>query len=138
MTIKSSKPGQLTMGLFAEQTGCDRETIRYYERIGLLASPARSEAGYRLYNESDIRRLRFILRCRQLGFSIDDVRDLLGLVDGNSYTCSDIKTLTEAQLKEVRRKLKDLRALERALKEMVASCHGTKTPECPIIDTLFQ
>ena len=126
------------MGKFADLTGCDRETIRYYERIGLMASPERSNAGYRLYGETDVRRLGFILRCRQLGFSLDEVRDLLGLVDENSYTCADIQVLTQAHLKEVKSKIKDLRVLERVLKDMVNSCHGSEIPECPIIDVLFQ
>lgn len=128
----------LTMGQFAERTGCDRETIRYYERISLIASPTRSASGYRLYQAGDIRRLGFILRCRQLGFSIDEVRSLLGLVDENKYTCSDIQSITQKHLTEIRKKLRDMRALERALKEMVAGCKGGQTPDCPIIDALFK
>lgn len=138
MTGNSLPSGNLTMGRFANLTGCNRETIRYYERIGLLASPARSSAGYRLYAASDTRRLRFILRCRQLGFSIDEIRGLLGLVDGNSYRCSDVQALTQTHLKQVTGKIEDLRTLEHALKEMVDSCNGAETPGCPIIDTLFQ
>ena len=137
MAKEKIKSDLLTMGRFAEKTGCDRETIRYYERIGLVDEPSRSDAGYRLYQERDIRRLGFVLRCRQLGFSIDEVRGLLGLVDENNYSCSDIQSLTQTHLIEVRKKLKDLRTLERALKEMVASCNTNSTPECPIIETLF-
>lgn len=137
MTKEKIKSALLTMGLFAEKAGCDRETIRYYERIGLIDEPSRSAAGYRLYQESDIRRVGFILRCRQLGFSIDEVRGLLELVDENNYSCSDIQSLTQTHLIEVRKKLKDLRTLERALKDMVASCKANSTPDCPIIETLF-
>lgn len=137
MEKEKIKSARLTMGRFAEKTGCDRETIRYYERIGLIDEPGRSDAGYRLYQESDIRRLGFILRCRQLGFSIDEIRSLLQLIDENDYSCSDIQTLTQAHLIEVRKKLKDLRALERALKDMVAGCDANSTPDCPIIETLF-
>ena len=128
----------LTMGQFAERTGCDRETIRYYERIGLIASPNRTPNGYRLFHPSDTQRLGFILRCRQLGFSIDEVRSLLGLVDENRYTCSDIQSITQKHLTEIRKKLKHMRALERALKEMVADCKGGETPDCAIIDALFK
>lgn len=126
------------MGRFAEETGCDRERIRFYERIGLIAEPDRSSAGYRLYHPTDAKRVRFILRCRHLGFSIDQIRGLLTLVDEQSYTCSGVQSFTQNHLEQVRDKLRDLRSLEQALEKMVVRCHGEETPDCRIIDTLFQ
>jgi len=127
----------LTMGRFSEVTGCDRETIRYYERIDLMASPARTKSGYRIFKISDVRRMRFILRCRQLGFSIEDIRGLLALVDENSYCCADIQEVTQTQLKEVQRKISDLQAMEKVLNDMLQTCENNEIPECPIIDKLF-
>ena len=128
----------LTIGVLSKYTGCNIETIRYYERIGLLPSPPRSAGGHRLYGESHLKRLTFIRRGRELGFSLDDIRALLGLVDGGGYTCAEVKTVTLDHIDEVRRKLADLRRLERVLKDMAAQCEGGDVPDCPVIDALFR
>ena len=127
---------RLTRGKVSKLTGCNLETIRYYEQIGLLPPPRRSEAGHRLYDERLLRRLNFIRRCRELGFSLKEVRGLLRLVDRGTDTCAEVKEMTEAHLRSVRTKIADLRVLEKTLKEMVAKCVGNKVPECPIIDVL--
>ena len=127
-----------TIGALSKGTGCHIETIRYYERIGLLPEPPRSQGGHRLYEEDHLRRLAFIRRSRELGFTLEEVRGLLRLVDGGSYTCAEVKTLTLDHAAEVRRKIADLRKLERVLKEMAAECDGSEVPECPIIDALYQ
>ncbi len=129
---------RLTRGVVAARTGCHIETVRYYERIGLLPSPPRTEGGHRLYNEGLLRRLNFICRCRELGFTIKEVRDLLGLVDGGGYTCAEVKTITVDHLTSVRMKIADLRRLERVLKDMVAKCEEEEVPACPVIDALFR
>jgi MerR family mercuric resistance operon transcriptional regulator len=130
--------GQMTMGTFAERAGCDRETVRYYERIGLLACPERSAAGYRLYDASQLRRLGFVLRCRQLGFPIADIRELLELVDGHTFSCAEVRAITLRQRNAVRQRLADLRRLERVLDGMAAECNAGAAPECPIIDALYR
>ncbi|MDH3920601.1 MAG: MerR family transcriptional regulator, partial [Rhodospirillales bacterium] len=84
----------LTIGALSKNTGCNIETIRYYERIGLLPAPPRSAGGHRLYGEVLLKRLTFIRRGRELGFTLDDIRGLLGLVDGGAYTCAEVKALT--------------------------------------------
>ena len=127
-----------TIGALSKGTGCHIETIRYYERIGLMPKPPRSPGGHRLYEEEHLRRLTFIRRSRELGFTLDEVRGLLRLVDGGSYTCTEVKALTLDHAAEVRRKVADLRKLERVLKEMAAECEGGEVPECPIIDALYQ
>ncbi len=126
------------IGALSKGTGCHFESIRYYERIGLMPKPPRSPGGHRLYEDDHLRRLTFIRRSRELGFTLEEVRGLLRLVDGGSYTCAEVKTLTLDHAAEVRRKVADLRKLERVLKEMAAECDGGEIPECPIIDTLFR
>ena len=128
----------LTRGVIAARTGVNIETVRYYERIGLLPAPPRSKGGHRMYDEVLLRRLNFIRRCRELGFTLDEVRSLLQLVDGGDYTCGEVETLTTAHLGEVRRKLADLKRLEKVLREMVARCEGGEVPECPVIEALFR
>jgi MerR family mercuric resistance operon transcriptional regulator len=117
--------------------GCKIETIRYYEQIGLMHAPKRSEGGYRLYGEDGRRRLRFILRGRELGFSIEELRSLLSLVDGGDYTCGEVRDLTLRHLDGVRAKIADLRCLERTLAAVSDQCEGGTVPECPVIDALF-
>ena len=132
-----SKARLLTRGVLSELTGCNIETIRYYERIRLLPEPPRSEGGHRRYAEDHLKRLVFIRRSRELGFSIVEIRALLALVDGRNYTCGEVKTLTLEHLHNVQEKIADMRKLETTLAEMSAQCDGGTVPECPVIDTLF-
>jgi MerR family mercuric resistance operon transcriptional regulator len=139
MAEKATKQRQrMTRGVIAARTGVNIETVRYYERIGLLPAPPRSEGGHRIYDEDMLRRLNFIRRSRELGFTLNEVRGLLLLVDGGDYTCGEVESLTTAHLGEVRRKLADLKRLERVLREMVAGCQGGEVPECPVIEALFR
>lgn len=133
-----SSASRLGIGALSEQTGCNIETIRYYEREGLIPDPPRTEGGHRIYAEEHFKRLTFVRRSRELGFTLDEVRDLLRLVDGGHYTCAEVRTMALDHLKEVRRKAADLRKLERVLKEMAAQCTGDEVPECPIVDALFR
>lgn len=128
---------RLGIGVLSKRTGCNIETIRYYERIGLMPQAARSEGGHRLYGEAHARRLGFIRRSRELGFTLDQIRTLLGLVDGGRYTCARVKRITVGHLDEIKRKVADLRKIERVLKEMAAQCDGGTVPKCPVIDALF-
>ncbi len=128
----------MLIGSLSKRTGCNIETIRYYERIGLMPRPARTEGGYRLYSGDDLKRLAFIRRSRELGFTLDQVRNLLLLVDGKDYTCDQVKEMTLAHVGDVRRKIADLRKLERILKDMVSQCDRGAIPDCPLVDALFE
>ena len=127
----------LLIGALSDQTGVNIETIRYYERIGVMPKPARSGGGQRLYETVHLNRLAFIKRSRDLGFSLNEVRDLLTLIDGGELTCAEVHALTINHLKQVREKLSDLRKLERALKDLAAQCSRGDVPECPIVKTLY-
>ncbi len=127
----------LSIGTLSKHTGVNIETIRYYERIGVMPAPARSVGGFRRYREDHLKRLNFIRRGRELGFSLSDLRTLLRLVDGHAYTCAQVRALTLEHLAEIRRKITDLRRLDRVMSEMAAQCTGRRVPECPIIDALF-
>jgi len=116
--------------------GCNIETIRYYEKTGLLPDPPRTDAGYRIYSAAHATRLRFILRARELGFSMEDIRGLVGLEDGTSPTCAEVKERTERHLVDVRKKIADLRRIETVLSATSSRCSGAEIPECPILDAI--
>lgn len=128
----------VTIGGLSEKTGCHIETIRYYEKIGLMPKPLRSEGGHRLYGADQVKRLVFIRRSRELGFSLNEIRTLLRLVDGKRYTCQQIKTIMEKHLEDIKKKISDLRRLHKTLADISAQCEGGQIPECPIIDVLFE
>lgn len=120
----------------SKRTGCNIETIRYYENMGLMPEPPRSPKGYRLYDETHVQRLRFILRSRELGFVIEEIRGLLHLVDRKSQTCAEVQERTKPHLAKIRAKIADLRRIERLLAQTMAQCSGEEVPECPILDAL--
>ncbi len=128
---------ELSIGTLASRTGVNIETIRYYERIGVIPPPPRTAGGQRRYDEAHLRRLSFVRRCRELGFPLDEVRALLALVDGGDYSCAEIRETTVRQLEAVRRRIADLRVMERTLDAMAAACAGGAVPDCPIVDALF-
>jgi MerR family mercuric resistance operon transcriptional regulator len=101
-----------------------------------MPAPPRTAAGYRVYDENHVRRLRFILRARELGFAIEEIRGLLHLVDGGNQTCGEVKARTEKHLADVRAKIADLRRIERVLATTAASCSGDDVPECPVLEAL--
>ena len=122
-------------GELAQQSGCNIETVRFYERLGLLPAPPRTAGGHRDYAAEHLRRLTFIRRSRALGFTLDEVRSLLALVGGD-WTCAEVRAMTIEHLADVRRKIADLEKLERVLEDMTAQCEGGALPECPIVDAL--
>ena len=132
------RPERRTIGVLARQTGSNVETIRFYERIGLLAAPPRTQGGHRVFAEAHARRLVFIRRCRELGFSLDDVRGLLGLVDSGDVTCAEVKALTLIHRDAVRHRIEDLERMEGVLTDLVQRCAGGTAPDCAIIETLFE
>ncbi len=127
----------LLIGEMSRRTGVHIETIRYYERIGVMPRPKRSEGGQRLYNGPQLNRLAFIKRSRDLGFSLKQVLTLLTLVDSGAMACSEVHTLTVNHLKDVKSKITDLRKLERALKDLAAQCSLGNVSDCPIVETLY-
>jgi len=127
---------RLTIGKVAEQTGCHIETIRYYEKEGLLPSPERSQAGHRLFTSQLIERLVFIRRSRELGFSMLEIRGLLAVVDGEQVSCEQVKHLADTHLTDIHEKISDLRRMEKTLKALSDQCSGDDVPECPIIEAL--
>ncbi|RLA38130.1 MAG: transcriptional regulator [Gammaproteobacteria bacterium] len=126
-----------TIGGLSREADCKIETIRYYEHIGLLPDPPRTAGGHRIYALEQVKRLTFIRRCRELGFTVDEIRELLTLVDGGHYTCEEVREVVVRHLKEVRQRLKSLRAMEKALGKVAGVCSGGTVPECPFIDTLY-
>jgi len=126
----------LTRGKLARATGCNLETIRYYEKIGMMPDPPRTASGYRIYDHGHASRLRFILRARELGFAIGEIKGLLGLMDGGTQTCADVKARTGQHLADIRAKIADLRRIEKVLETTAAQCSGKEVPECPILEAL--
>ncbi len=124
------------IGTLSAGTGVNIETIRYYEKIGLIPAPPRTEGRQRVYDSTHLKRLTFIRRSRELGFSLDEIRALLGLVGGGNLSCAEVKGLTEQHVTDIRRKVKDLKKLERILTELPAKCRGNTVPDCPILDAL--
>ena len=127
---------QFTIGELSRLTEVNIETIRYYEKIGIMPNPPRNNSGYRIYSSSHLGRLTFVRRSRELGFSQPEVRKLLTLVDEHKYTCAEVQEMTARHLLTVRNKIKDLRKLEKALANMVSECDGGDIPDCPIVDIL--
>lgn len=129
--------GRLEFGIgeLSQRTGVNIETIRYYERAGLLPSPPRTEGGHRLYADAHRKRLAFIRRSRELGFTLDEIRNLLRLAQGG-HACGEVQEAALAHLKDIRRKIADLRRMERTLADTAARCEGGTAPDCPIIDVL--
>ena len=126
----------MAIGEFSRRTGGNIETIRYYERIGLLPVPERT-GRYRRYGPADVRRLVFIRRARELGFTLDEVRALLKLSESNGETaCSDVREIAASHLAEVKAKIADLRAMERTLTDAVRRCDAGEVPGGPLIDAL--
>lgn len=129
------KKRDLSIGEMSRQSGVNIETVRYYEKIGLLSEPPRTAAGHRMYLENHLKRLTFIRRSRELGFSLDEIGILLGLVDGG-YTCGTVKDAALKHLDDIRTKIADLRRMEQVLDQTVARCEGGTTPACPIVEVL--
>ena len=130
--------GRIAIGGLSKSTGTNIETIRYYERVGLLPAPARSSGGYRLYGTDHLKRLNFIRRARTLGFSIGEVRTLLRLADERKRPCAEVRVVADAHLKDVRAKIADLRRMERVLKATVSKCALGQRTHCPVIEALYR
>ena len=126
-----------SIGQIAKQSGVSVETIRYYEKEGLLEKPERKDSGYRQYNGDAIDRLFFIQQAKELGFSLKEISELLSIKSDANTLCSDVKHLAEDKLSDIQSKIKILRRMEKSLKKLVEACPG-KAPisDCPILDSL--
>jgi MerR family mercuric resistance operon transcriptional regulator len=125
----------MRIGTVAELTGCNIETIRYYERIGIIPAPPR-KGSYRDYSPSDIDRLRFVRRGRQLGFSLEEIQTLLVLAPRSEAECETVQALAEQHLHNVRSKIEDLSKIESALAHLVAQCDTRSGERCPVVESL--
>ena len=127
----------MTRGVLAQRAGIGPETIRYYERIGLLEEPRRNASGYRVYEPSDLTRLNFIRRTQELGFSLEDVRELLSLRLKEVARCSHVERRATRRLVDVRNRIQDLERMEQGLRELIASCRENPFKAiCPIFEVL--
>jgi Cu(I)-responsive transcriptional regulator len=126
----------LNIGDAASRTGVPAKTIRYYEDVGLIEPPTRSENGYRDYGDQDLHVLRFIQRARSLGFSVQDCRQLLALYRDPNRASADVKAMAENRIAEIDRKLDELASMRATLVHLAIHCHGDDKPACPILDDL--
>ncbi|MBN8980940.1 MAG: helix-turn-helix domain-containing protein [Rhizobiales bacterium] len=134
MSKKTAAP--LLIGQLANGTGINIETIRYYEREGLISAPLRTSGGHRAYEGQHVQRLAFIRRSRELGFSLNDVRKLLQLADNGAMCTTAAKELTARHLEDVRGKIKSLKKLEKALATIATACAPGESFPCPILEAL--
>jgi DNA-binding transcriptional MerR regulator len=130
----------LTIGTLAERGGCSVPTVRYYEEVGLMPQADRKAGGHRVYGEADLRRLKFVRRCRDFDFSIDEIKALAQVMEDGDRSCTEVRDLAASHLSQVRAKMFELRALERDLRQFVEACEsdclGGPGPECTVLDGL--
>lgn len=128
----------MNIGDTAKTTGVSAKMIRYYESIGLIAAAPRTGAGYRDYSENDVHTLRFIRRSRDLGFSVEQMSELLALWRERSRASADVKRIALEHVEELERKARSLRAMSKTLKHLAENCHGDDRPDCPILEDLAE
>ncbi len=128
-----------SIGQLAKQTRCKVETVHYYEKKGLMPEPPRTEGGHRLYAIQHVKRLNFIRRSRELGFSIEQIKELLRFIDEPDHYCGEIKAMAMQQARAVQQKIDDLERLKIGLNQMVSQCKGQgySVDDCPIIEALY-
>ncbi|OYV67664.1 MAG: transcriptional regulator [Acidiphilium sp. 21-66-27] len=126
------------IGKVARHIGCGIDTIRFYEKIGVLRRPRRTGSGRRVYGPAEISRLAFICRARELGFSLDEVRGLLDIAEGKERPCEEAKQAAIRHRQDVRRKISDLRVVEATLGTLIRQCEAGGAVECPLIEALSQ
>lgn len=127
----------LTIGTVAREAGVGVETVRFYEREGLIAEPPRRLSGYRQYDPEVVRRIRFIRHAKELGFSLRQIKELLELQANPDTSCADVKQRAEAKMAEIERKIRDLRRMKSALTRLTAACAGRgPATQCPILEAL--
>ena len=127
---------ELSVGELAKATGTKPETIRWYEKVGLMPKPPRTSGNYRAYGAPHLNRLSFVRRCRDLGFSVEAIRALLGLADERDRDCSEVDAIARKHLAAVEHKIADLAALASELRSVIGQCHGGKISDCRIVEAL--
>lgn len=123
----------MNIGEASARSGVSAKMIRYYESIGLIEAPSRTAAQYRVYAEEDVHTLRFVRRSRDLGFSLEETRELLALWRDRSRASADVKKLATAHIRDLEAKAAELQAMADTLKHLAAHCHGDDRPDCPIL-----
>jgi MerR family copper efflux transcriptional regulator len=126
----------MNIGQAAKASGVSAKMIRHYESVGLFPEAARTDSGYRQYGDKDVNTLRFIRRSRDLGFSIEQIRELLALWQDRKRPSRQVKAVAQAHIDELDTKLRELQAMKATLQHLVHCCHGDERPDCPIIETL--
>ncbi|SFC62988.1 Cu(I)-responsive transcriptional regulator [Bosea sp. CRIB-10] len=126
----------MNIGQAAEASGVSAKMIRYYEQIGLIEPPARSQSGYRVYAEPNVHTLRFVRRARSLGFSVEETGSLLALWRDRSRASADVKSLALKHVAELEEKAAALQAMAATLRHLASHCHGDQRPDCPILDKI--
>jgi MerR family copper efflux transcriptional regulator len=127
----------LKIGRLAKQVGIGIETVRFYERQGLIEPPPRTDSNYRIYPEEEVARLRFIKRAKNLGFTLNEIKELLFILHNPNATKADVKDRTLANIKEIQEKISDLTRIKTALEHLASSCDGHGSlDECPILEAL--
>ncbi|HEV8605534.1 MAG TPA: heavy metal-responsive transcriptional regulator [Tepidisphaeraceae bacterium] len=127
---------RLTSGQVARRGGVNLESIRFYEREGLLPKPPRRANGYRAFTEDDVRRVCFIKRAQELGFSLKEIAELLALRSHSDSTCSQVRSHAEAKIADIDGKISELRKIRKELLRLSKACHGARKPSCPILEKL--
>ena len=126
----------MNIGQAAKASGVSAKMIRHYEEVGLIPAAARTDAGYRQYGEADVHTLRFVRHARDLGFSIAEIGELVGLWHNRKRPSRQVKALAQAHIQELEQKVQELQAMKAALEHLVHCCHGDDRPDCPILDSL--
>jgi Cu(I)-responsive transcriptional regulator len=126
----------MNIGMAAKASGVSAKMIRHYEQVGLLPEPSRTEAGYRQFSEAEVHTLQFIRRARDLGFSIAQIGELVGLWQNRKRPSRQVKALAQAHIQELEQKAQELLAMKATLEHLVHCCHGDDRPECPILEQL--
>lgn len=126
----------MNIGEAAEISGVNAKLIRHYESIGIIPKPSRSESGYRVYSDSDVHILTFVKRARVLGFSMAEIKKLVGLWRNKSRSSSEVKALALTHIKQLEEKISELEAMTKTLKQLAKCCHGDNRPNCPILEEL--
>ncbi len=126
----------MNIGQAAKVSGVNAKLIRHYESIGIIPKASRTDSGYRVYTESDVHTLTFVKRARSLGFSMKEIKKLVGLWRNRSRASADVKALAQTHIKELEAKINELETMRDTLKHLARNCHGDNRPDCPIVEEL--
>ncbi|MBS0466779.1 MAG: Cu(I)-responsive transcriptional regulator [Proteobacteria bacterium] len=136
MTAATAPRWPVAIGQAAERAGVSARMVRHYESLGLLGGVARTDSGYRQYGEADVHTLRFIRRARDLGFSMEEIAQLLGLWQDKARASAQVKQIAQKHIASLSERIAAMQAMQRSLQTLVGCCHGDERPDCPILDDL--